>query len=309
MFRHVDAVTAWLAGTFIDTPATAAVQASMDMTVRYNSATLPGSKTILAVTGANGAGKSTACHQWSARFYRAQTADLPRAGRLPQWNPHEGVRADVAPVVWINLQANAKIAELDAQILQFLRVGVSGTIRDMTLRAVRAMARHRVKALLIDDVHLLNTRYRNGSDVLDHLKHLNTELGEIGGTLILVGANLEQTALPGDPQIATRLRLLRVQPQPVETAADRTAWAQTLTAVEQAIFPVLPAAVDGVLAEQHAGLLHELTGGYLGELVTLVKHAAIQATGTRVGTITEQILHECPRSVRAVSNLFTRETR
>lgn len=300
LFELAEEVTGWLAGMFLPTTATEMVLAQVDRTIRFNHRARPGSKTIVGLSGPNGAGKSTVLHEWAIRYYRDQIRPFPAGPVLHRWEPSPGVSADVAPVVWINLQANSRIGAVDSQLLLFLRAPSSGSLREMTIRAVRAMGRHRVQVLVIDDVHLLQTRSAQGRHVLDHLKHLNTELGEQGASLVLAGANIEDSELVNDPQIATRLRLLQLRPNPRRTAADKDDWKQLLDAASAHLSTVLPAAKPGDL-NQHAEYLHHLTGGYTGELINVLKEAAINAILCREGAITRSCIDAAPLSHRATS--------
>lgn len=295
---HVDQTMRWVAGIYLETPPNKRLAAAMDMTVAFNESTLSGSKTILGLSGPNTAGKSTLTHRWSAQYYRRAVQGVPLEGGLPRCTPEPGVRADLAPVVWINLQSKAKIAEVDAQILDFLRAGVTGTIRDMTLRTVRALARHQVRILIIDDVHLLDTRSVAGRGVLDHIKHLNTELGEIGATLILVGADLHLTQITQDSQIADRMQLLTLAPIPAKTIEGREEWKQLLADIEPQLMPVLPTAHKGFLSQDLAKVLHQRTGGFVGELSNVLKHAAIASVMQRDGSITEALVARTPMNRR-----------
>ena len=289
LLDHVHQVTAWIAALYIGLPSAQRGSDFLTRTVSFNEVGLPGAKTIAAISGPNGAGKSTLCHQWAGEYYRAQVRPFRRDGGVHRWEPAHGQTADVSPVIWVNLQANAQVAEVDVQILQFLGLGLSGVVRELSSRAVKAMIRHRVRVLLIDDVHLLNLTRNGGRDVLDHLKHLNTELGEYGGSVVLVGANLDATGLVTDTQIAARLRMYRLGRVDVATAAGRAEWKTIVRAAEPPLRPVLPAAQIGFL-DAHARLLHGLSDGHPGRLITVLKEAALNAVITRAGTITADIL-------------------
>lgn len=291
-------VNAWLAGLYVDTGTARTVMAHMEMTLDFNEYSLPGSKAIAGLSGPNGAGKSTLLHRWAARYYKNSIRQFPPGPVLHRWEPTPGVSADVIPVVWINLQANSKIAEVDGQILMFLRAGSTGTIRELTSRTVKAIARHHVRVLVIDDVHLLNTGSVHGRNVLDHLKHLNTELGEQGASLVLAGANLDDGALVSDMQIATRLRMQHLRPLSARTKTDIQEWDRLLGDVATQLAPGLAdGSVDHVL--EHSEHLHHLTAGYPGELINLLKYATINAVMLRTGRITRSCLDHAPLSHRA----------
>ena len=295
--EHIHKVSQWLGTHYFVTPSARALSPRLDMTIAFNETSLPGAKTITAISGANGVGKSTFAHSWAHAYHRRKVAGLKLRNGFPQLDVRGGM-ADAVPVVWLNLQAQAKIAELDVQILNYLGRGLSGTIRDMTLRAVRALEDHRVSVLVIDDVHLLKLSKSSGRDVLDHLKHLNTELGEVGGSMVLIGANLESTDLVYDPQITARLQLHNLQPLGATTAQGRSRWKDTVADMEADLLPLLPHAKAGQLT-QNAGALHDLTGGYVGELATMLKQATVAALLSRTGLIDLDLLRQLPVSYRA----------
>lgn len=294
---HLVNVSQWLGAHYFVTPSGRDLSPLLDMTIAFNETSLPGAKTITAISGANGVGKSTFAHSWAHAYHRRKVAGLELRNGFPQLEVGGGM-ADAVPVVWLNLQAQAKIAELDVQILNFLGRGLSGTIRDMTMRAVRALEDHRVSLLVIDDVHLLKLSKISGRDVLDHLKHLNTELGEVGGSMVLIGADLEGTDLVFDPQISARLQLHKLEPIGAATAHGRARWQDTVADMEADLLPLLPQARSGKL-EQYAPVLHGLTGGYVGELATMLKRATVAALLNRTGLIDLDLLRQLPRSYRA----------
>jgi hypothetical protein len=67
---------------------------------------------------------------------------------------------------------------------------------------------HGVKLVILDDAHMLRTHLKQGQATLDAIKAIATELGEVGGMMILVGAwTGADSDLLDDPQIRGRLSL------------------------------------------------------------------------------------------------------
>jgi Bacterial TniB protein len=148
---------------------------------------------------------------------------------------------------------------------------------EMTNAVVSAVQRHKVQMLIIDDVHLMKTDLKRGREVLDHVKHLNTELGEHNASLVLVGAELKESTLVMDPQIRGRLKLKTFPRYGVDGIDGQRSWQRILRDLETRISPHLSSAKDGMLYRRMAGDLWDRTGGFLGPLKELVTKAALVA--------------------------------
>lgn len=203
------------------------------------------------------------------------TGSRPQA--FPRGPRGRGVRAHETPVVWINLQSASKIKDVNAQILNFFGYPAEGPIRSLSTRIVGAVDKHKVRLLVVDDAHLLKTGFREGREVLDHLKHLNTELGERDATMLLIGAEMRDGPIFADPQIAGRLRAVEMAPFAIETIEDKRAWQDFLDGVEDVLLPYLPAASPGLLTRTHASRIWRRTQGFAGDIAELLIHAAVQA--------------------------------
>lgn len=299
---HLHRLRGWMGSLWFETPAMAAAMAGTSRVVDDNSYTAPGAKKIDAISGPYAVGKSTMINRWARAQYRTWTGQGSLdAQALPVWTPSAGVEADLVPVVRVNLQANARIKEFDAQVLQFLGLPAVGVARSMTSRLTRAVARHGVRVVIVDDVHLLKTNWKGGRDVLDHLKHVNTEIGEHQASLVLVGAELTMGQIVTDPQIAARLELFELDNLRADISEQQHAWRQLLDQVEKAIAPHLPESEPGFLSTQCAGLAWRRTQGYVGDLAALVAGAVTAAYGHGQFTITPARLNEVPVSARAAA--------
>jgi hypothetical protein len=105
--------------------------------------------------------------------------------------------ADWVPVVYVTLMASSSIKEINALILLYLGYPPEGLARTTTTRVLHALRMHGVQVVILDDAHMLRSTSAQGRAVLDYIKFLNTELGEINnGTVILVGAHLREHRHP-----------------------------------------------------------------------------------------------------------------
>jgi hypothetical protein len=137
--------------------------------------------------------------------------------------------ADWVPVVYVTLMASSSIKEINALILLYLGYPPEGLARTTTTRVLHALADARRAGRDPGRRPHAPVHQRQGRAVLDYIKFLNTELGEINnGTVILVGANLESTAILDDPQIRARLTTMTVDAFQISTIENKAAWQDLL---------------------------------------------------------------------------------
>ncbi|WP_446666615.1 TniB family NTP-binding protein [Flexivirga sp. B27] len=233
----------------------------------------PGARTILAVSAPWGIGKSTLTKDWGATQHREWLGHRVNETR-PRWDPDEERNADLVPVIYLTLLSESRSKDLFAQVLNFMGYQISGAERTIALAAVRALSTHGVRLVIIDDAHMLRTASVTGRATLNAVKHLNTELGEVGGCLVLVGANLSDGEALADPQIRTRLAEHDLNPYAIASIDERRDWQRFLKACERALLPYLPGGEPGLFASQHAEYLWLRTQGYVGDTVHLLVDAA-----------------------------------
>lgn len=271
--------------------------AALDAALESSLLEPPGARTILALSAPFAAGKSTLVKQWAQRHYRIWSG-AKSAGERPRWCPKPGVRADHVPVCYLTLISESRSKDLYSQILTFLGHPASGVERTLALRAVAAMRTHGVRLLILDDAHMLRTTSVTGRATLNAVKHLNTELGEIGGVLMLVGAELTTGDVLGDPQIRGRLAERTLAPYEVDSPRGRAHWQTFLKQCEQEILPYLPREEAGVFAIRHAGYIWRRTQGYVGDATHLLIDATAVAIASHV-PMSHKVLDPVPLSQRA----------
>src|ERR1700730_1434057 len=276
---HIAELNRWLANLFVQTDEVSAIAATMANTVQTNAYSSPGAKRVPGLTGEKFVGKSTLMMRWARTRYNEWTAGVDRDARgRPVIYLAGDCEAELCPVVWIDLPAAALIKDVDGAILGFFNLPSDGVKREVSRSAMHAVQRHRTRVVVVDDVHLLKTNWKSGRDVLDHVKHLNTELGQIGVTLILVGANLDGGDLMNDPQIAARLKLQRFTPYKIDgSTAEMRTWQAIVYQLEGQVLPHLPRGKPEMLFTKLAGELWYRTQGYLGDLTELVGGATVAA--------------------------------
>ncbi len=294
-------LVAHLDGLIVDSVLVERALQRLDRLVERNRHRPPGAKAIVTISAPFAVGKSTFVKGWAQSQYRqalGPAADQPR----PCWSPSPGLTADWVPTAYITLRAASKIKDLNASLLAFLGYPSEGLVRVTTSRVVRALGVHGVQLLIVDDIHMLNTRHADGRDVLDYLKFLNTALGELGATMVLVGAHLDGGPIHTDPQIAGRLDKISLTPFEIDTVEGRRDWQTFLKAAERAVLPFLPAARPGVFALENPARIWRRTQGYAGDTVTVLTGALLRALDDGAATVTPQHLDAVPLTARAAAN-------
>lgn len=260
----------------------------------------PGAKSVVGVDAPFAVGKSTFVKAWAHRSYRDRVGPAtPDA--LPSWAPEPEVSADWVPQVYITLRAASKIKDLNASILAFLGYPSEGLVRVTTTRVVKVLATHGVRLLIVDDVHMLKTTHAEGRDVLDYLKFLNTELGELGGTMVLVGAHLEGGPLFQDPQITGRLDKITLAPYEITTLQGRRDWQRFLSQVEDVMLRYFDTVAPGTFSHELAGYVWRRTQGYVGDTVRLLANALLTGFDDAEETVTRDLLQGVALSARAAT--------
>lgn len=231
-----------------------------------------GARTMLALSAPWGVGKSTLVKDWAAAQHRDWLGEKASDQR-PCWQPSEGTTADLVPVIYLTLLSESRSKDLYAQILNFIGYPISGAERTIALSAVRALRTHRVRMIVVDDAHMLRTASITGRATLNAVKHLNTELGEAGGCMVLVGADLARGEALADPQIRARLSETDLHPYGAQSTEERRQWQRFLKSCENVLLPYAPGAEPGLFASQYAGYLWTRTQGYVGDTATLLVDA------------------------------------
>lgn len=274
---YADAVRAALRARRVSSPVHNATATAIDHALESALLEPPGARTILALSAPYTAGKSTLIKNWAQDRYRTWAKPTGPTAR-PRWTPRPGITADLVPVCYLTLLSESRSKDLYTQILSFVGYPASGVERTLALRAVKALQTHGVRLVILDDAHMLRATSVTGRATLNAVKHLNTELGEVGGVLMLVGAELTGGDVLSDPQIRGRLSEHTLAPYEVDTATGRAQWQRFLKNCEDLLLPYLPDETVGLFSSRLAGYLWRRTQGYVGDTTRLL----IDATATAI---------------------------
>lgn len=235
-----------------------------------------GARTILSLGAPYAVGKSSLIKCWALGRYRTWV-DQPASPELPEWQDSAGTRFDFVPVIYVTLMARSKAKDVHGAILSFLGYPSRGTVTEVTLRTTNALRDHRVRLIVVDDAHMLHTSSITGRETLDALKQINTELGELGGTLVLVGANLTDGPALSDPQIRGRLYEHHLTPYTVSCPDRMAQWQRLLGDAEEQLRPYLPDLPTNSLPTLLAGPIYKRTQGFIGDVRNLLAGATFNA--------------------------------
>lgn len=277
-----------------------AAQTHLDDIVETNRLRPPGAMQMVALTAPFSAGKSTLIKQWGFRLHRNDLGAQVHRDR-PTWSPEPGVIADWVPVVYVTLMSSSSIKEINALILLSLGYPPEGLVRTTTTRVLHALRMHGVRVVILDDAHFLRSSSVQGRAVLDYIKFLNTELGErANGTVILVGGELQSTAILDDPQIRARLTTMTIGAFEITTVEQRADWQQLLEMAEERPLRHLPEAAPGLFVTGLAQHMWRRTQGYVGEVAKLVAGSVLDAVRDRRSVISRDDLDAVKLSDRSV---------
>lgn len=236
----------------------------------------PGARTILSLSAPFAVGKSSQIKHWARQHYRLWVTS-PESGQLPEWEDSSGTRFDFVPIIYVTLMARSKAKDVHGALLAFLGYPSRGSVSEITLRTTNALRDHRVRMVIVDDAHMLHTSSITGRETLDALKQINTELGELGGTVVLVGANLTDGPALSDPQVRGRLYEHHLMPYSLASPDEKAQWQRLLGDAEDQLRHYLPDLPRDLLPTQLAGPIYKRTQGFIGDVSTLLAGATFNA--------------------------------
>lgn len=244
-------------------------------------------KGAIAVDAFPGLGKTTAVLNFALKYHRRE---IQRDGSFTA-SGHERW-----PVCRVGLTSNIGMKDFNRALLEFFAHPgrTSGTSALFVQRALDCVLECETKLLIIDDLHFLKWRNKNGKEVSNHFKHIANEFPV---TLIFIGVELEKRGLysevdeSGDitlAQTARRTTPLTMTPFDVDNDEHRQQWRQLMLALEQRI--VLTRKFPGMLADELSDYLYFRTTGHIGSLMTLVNRGCQRAARTGAELLNEELL-------------------
>lgn len=194
------------------------------------------------------------------------------------------------------MTGNTGMKDFNRAILEFFGHpgAVRGTTAQFAHRALDCVLSCAVRLLVVDDLHFLRWKDKNGVEVSNHFKYIANEFPV---TLLFIGVGLAARGLLSEghdhtdallAQTGRRTTPLGMAPFLIDTEAARQDWRRLLLAIEQRL--VLARKQPGMLAEQLGDYLFARSTGHIGSLMTLVNRGCQRAIRTSEERLTKELL-------------------
>ncbi|MDO5740616.1 MAG: ATP-binding protein [Ornithinimicrobium sp.] len=234
-----------------------------------------------------GLGKTTIATRFAREVHRRE------------YRRHSPATADGSqrlPVAFVPLAAGVTLKGLNQQILKFYDHPAAERANNrtqLTSLAVDCVTTCQTRLVVIDDLHFIDFRHKNGIEVSNHLKSLANALPV---TFLYVGVNLMDKrffdeGMDGEQavyaQMSRRATRCPVTPFSIDNDAGARAWSDLLTTLEGHL--ILADGEPGMLVTQ-AKELHRRTQGRIASLTNLIDRAAYLAIASGAETINPGVL-------------------
>lgn len=234
-----------------------------------------------------GLGKTTIANQFGVDYHRRQVAQYGEETE----EGHERI-----PVVRIQLTDETNRRDFNSKLCRFYNLPGydKGTANHLENKAVDAAHACATTLVIVDDVHFLDMRRRNGRAVANHFKALSNNMA---ATFLHVGVGLGQRGLfdeglsDGDEELAQngrRITPLTITPFEIGTEAGRLVWRNLLLAIEQNV--ALTEKHHGMIADDLSDLLYVRSTGHFASLMSLIRRGCEAAVTSGAETLTEEIV-------------------
>ncbi len=252
-------------------------------------------KSAAALDAPPALGKSTVVNTFGRDFHRQRIAEIGEHLDADQDTLH-------LPVCHITVPGRLTIKGLHMMILGFYAHPATAGIlhrsmagRDLARAAADCIERHDTRLVIIDDLHFLSMRTRDGVEVANQLKWLSNEYS---ATFLFAGVALRERGLVGEgavgkeaamAQTFRRWTVFSLDPYSLRTKHTREEWCNLLWHIEQAL--VLADARDGMLVDMSRYLFARTTGN-IGSLMDLIRRGASRAIRTGQEAIDRTLLDD-----------------
>jgi hypothetical protein len=271
------------------TPQMRAVHEQLDDIVEANRQDGDKVKGAAVIDAFPGLGKSTIAQVFAREFHQRQVSlygPLTRGGH------------DRIPVAHVCLTSSTSKRSFNAMLCRFFGLPGHdrGNAEELGHKAADAVLSCDVRLCVVDDVHFLDPRRRDGRDVANHFKYLANTFSL---TFLFVGVGLERRGLvreglaAGEEELAQNARrwtTLGVDPFEIVTETGRRTWRQLLLGIEKDL--VLADAHPGMVADDLAGYLFARSTGHFASLMTLIARGCRRAVRTGTEKLTRDLLDQ-----------------
>jgi hypothetical protein len=234
-------------------------------------------KGAIALDAFPGLGKTTAVLAFARQFHLREIAAQ---------GPATTAGHERWPVCRVGLTGNTGMKDFNRAMLEFFGHpgAVRGTTAQFAHRALDCMLSCEVRLLIVDDLHFLRWKGKNGAEVSNHFKYIANEFPV---TMLFIGVGLDAHGLFSEghsycdavlAQTGRRTTPLGLDPFEIDTEPGRQDWRRLLLAIEQRL--VLADKWPGMLADDLADYLFARSTGHIGSLMTLINRGCQRAVRT-----------------------------
>ncbi|MER8012372.1 ATP-binding protein [Streptomyces sp. NPDC094149] len=260
------------------TPAMDSVFTSVRRLLLLNRHQQAGARRGLIISGPAATGKTTTMMA------------LGRSFQLSDRRRHPG-RSERRPVLFVSVPPASTPKMLVSEFARFLGMPVTDRLNQtqITNAVCDLLCELGTQLVLVDDVHLLDTRHRAGAETSDQLKYLAER---ISATFVYSAIDVEASSLlhgVRGAQLAGRFKIFHHRPLPYASAQDKAVWDALVAGMEALLR--LRGHRRGSLVK-FAAYLHARTAGRIGSLSHLIREAALIALAEGTERITKQLLGE-----------------
>jgi hypothetical protein len=196
----------------------------------------------------------------------------------------------------VGLTGNTGMKDFNRALLEFFGHpgAVRGTTAQFAHRALDCVLSCAMRLLVVDDLHFLRWKDKNGVEVSNHFKYIANEFPV---TLLFIGVGLTARGIFTEghdhtdailAQTGRRTTPLGMAPFLIDTEAARQDWRRLLLAIEQRL--VLARKQPGMLADHLGDYLFARSTGHIGSLMTLVNRGCQRAIRTGEERLTVDLL-------------------
>jgi len=271
------------------TPQMRAVHEHLDDIVEANRQDGDKVKGAAVIDAYPGLGKSTIAQVFARTFHHRQVSLS---------GPVTDAGHDRVPVVHVCLTSSTSKRSFNSMLCRFFGLPGHdrGNAEELGHRAADAVLSCDVRLCVVDDVHFLDPRRRDGRDVANHFKYLANTFPV---TFIYVGVGLEQRGLvseglaAGEEELAQNARrwtTLGVDPFEIGTEAGRRTWRQLLLAIEKDL--VLAGNRPGMVADELADYLFARSTGHFASVMTVITRGCRRAIRAGTEKLTRDLLDQ-----------------
>ncbi|GGZ97031.1 hypothetical protein GCM10010344_76330 [Streptomyces bluensis] len=245
----------------LKTPAMDTISTAVRRLLLLNRGQQGGARRGLIISGPATTGKTTAMQQLG------RTVELADRRRHPNQDGR-------LPVLFITVPPSSTPKMLISEFARFLGLPALERMNQIqiTNAVCELLCEMGTQLVLVDDVHLMDTRSRAGAETSDQLKYLGER---IPATFVYSGIDVESSPLltgVRGSQLAGRFKIVRNQPLRYGSPADKQIWHDLVRSMDSALR--LRHHRPGTLVT-HAAYLHARTGGRMGSLSHLIREAAL----------------------------------